>query len=53
MPEQFDTSMVWGTQDIWRPLVLSPDVVKSRDGRWLQAVAQLKPGTTIASAQAI
>ena len=51
MPEQFDTSMVWGSQDIWRPLVLSPDVVKGRDGRWLQAFAQLKPGSTIANAQ--
>jgi putative ABC transport system permease protein len=40
-----------GWTDMWRPLVFGPDEL-SRNVRWLQVTARLKPGVTIGQAQA-
>jgi len=39
------------TTDIWRPLVLRPDV-SSRNNHFLRVIARLKPGVTLESARA-
>ncbi|MFI5337042.1 MAG: ADOP family duplicated permease [Opitutales bacterium] len=52
MPEQFDTPMVLGSREIWKPLAMNAGLAKVRDGYWLQAVARLKPGVSLAQAQA-
>ena len=52
MPEQFDYPMLWGSQDLWKPLAMDAGVAKVREGYWLRAVARLKPGVTLAQAQA-
>jgi len=41
-----------GTVDIWLPAKLPPVVMRAREARWESAVARLKEGATLASAQA-
>ena len=43
----------WTKQELWLPLVPDPDSWQSSPGaNWLQAVARLRPGATLAQAQA-
>jgi hypothetical protein len=38
--------------ELWKPIAMEPDATGSRDAHWLSAVARLKPGITLAQAQA-
>ncbi|HVT74434.1 MAG TPA: ABC transporter permease [Lacunisphaera sp.] len=52
MPAQAEYPLFWGRLDLWRPLPLNNDWRESRDVRWLNAIARLKPGVPAAQAQA-
>jgi predicted permease len=51
MPEKFSYPMFWGKVDLWRPLRLSNDWRQERETHWLNAIARLKPGVSLAQAQ--
>ncbi len=38
--------------DLWKPIAMTPESTGERSGRWLEAVARLKPGVTQEQAQA-
>ncbi|HEX5473989.1 MAG TPA: ABC transporter permease [Vicinamibacterales bacterium] len=44
-------SVAGGSIDVWRPLALPPEA-RTPHGRWMEVVARLKPGISLASAQA-
>jgi putative ABC transport system permease protein len=52
MPAAFDYPIVWGVVDLWRPFGFSPAIRQARNDNWLQAIARLAPGVTLAQAQA-
>ena len=52
MPEGFDDPRVAGRVDVWRPMVFTDAHYPNRGNHWLQSVARLKPGATLAQAQA-
>jgi putative ABC transport system permease protein len=52
MPSQADYPVFWGRIELWRPLPLAKDWRENRDVRWLEALARLKPGVSLAQAQA-
>jgi predicted permease len=51
MPASFEYPLVWGPVDIWRPFGFSPAIRQARSDNWLQAIARLAPGVTLAQAQ--
>ena len=52
MPPGFDDRQLWGTIEMWRPIAFDADARQNRGGNWLAIVGRLKPGTTVAAAQA-
>jgi predicted permease len=53
MPPEFNhTPRFWGHTNIWRPLAQPPEQLNSRRVHWLSALARLKPGRTVAEADA-
>jgi putative ABC transport system permease protein len=52
MPAGFDDRQLWGTIEMWRPMALTAAQRENRGGNSLAIVGRLKPGTTVAAAQA-
>ncbi len=52
MPAQFHDPLIWGPVDVWRPLAFTTEQRQNRGNNWLQSVARLRPGVTLAQAQA-
>ena len=51
MPRGFEHPLLWGSMDIWTPLVLSAEQRRARGNNYLQAFGRLKPGVSIRQAQ--
>ncbi len=51
MPASFAYPLFWGRVEVWRPLALLPDWREDRGNNFLNAVARLKPGVSLAQAQ--
>lgn len=52
MPPAAEDNLLWGQIDLWRPQGRSAEVEQIRNNGWLQCLARLKPGVSIAQAQA-
>jgi hypothetical protein len=52
MPPEFAYPLFWGQLGAIRPLVLAADWQHERGTHWLGAIARLKPGVSLAQAQA-
>jgi putative ABC transport system permease protein len=52
MPPGFEDRQLWGTVEMWRPMAFDAGTRANRGGNWLAIVGRLKPGTTVAAAQA-
>lgn len=51
MPERFEAPLVWGPVDFFVPRTIHPNFFTLRDDGWLNGVARLKPGVSLAQAQ--
>ena len=52
MPPALDDPLTWGRVDLWVPIAYDPKGWAIRNAGWLSVTARLKPGVTIAQAQA-
>src|SRR5882724_3309119 len=52
MPEQFHDIMLAGAISVWRPIAFTEDQSRNRGGHYLKVIARLKPGVSLAQAQA-
>jgi putative ABC transport system permease protein len=52
MAAGFHDRMLWGPVDVWRPIAFTDDQRQNRGNNFLQSVARLKSGVSIAQAQA-
>ena len=52
MPAGFDDRQLWGAVEAWRPMAFDAETRQNRGGNWLAIVGRLKPGLTVAAAQA-
>jgi len=52
MPEKFYDRTLWGGISFWRPIAFTAEQRKDRGGNYLKVVARLKPGVSVAKAQA-
>jgi putative ABC transport system permease protein len=52
MPERFEWVNLWSHIDVWRPMAFSDGTRVDRSRNFLNAVGRLKPGVTLAQAQA-
>ncbi|HUR60337.1 MAG TPA: ABC transporter permease [Opitutaceae bacterium] len=52
MPPHFEDRLLWGPVDAWRPLALTDQQREIRGTNYLQAIARLKAGVSVAQAQA-
>jgi putative ABC transport system permease protein len=52
MPPTFDDRQLWGAIEMWRPIAFDAATRENRGGNWLAIIGRLKPGTTVAAAQA-
>jgi putative ABC transport system permease protein len=52
MPASFQDSQQWGTVDVLRPIAFTDEQRQNRGGNYLDVVARLKPGLSLAQAQA-
>jgi putative ABC transport system permease protein len=52
MPAGFDDRQLWGTVEAWRPIAFDAATREGRGGNFLAIVGRLKPGTSVAAAQA-
>ena len=52
MPASFADAQLWGPVEAWRPMAFSPETSANRGANYLNLVARLKPGVTLAAAQA-
>lgn len=52
MPPQFEDRLLWGQVDAWRPMAFTDAQRTTRGSNYLQALARLKPGLSLATAQA-
>jgi putative ABC transport system permease protein len=52
MPEQFYDGTLWGGINFWRPIAFTDGQRQDRSGNYLKAVARLRSGVTLATAQA-
>jgi putative ABC transport system permease protein len=52
MPPALDDPLTWGRVDLWVPMAYDAKGWEIRNGAWLGVTARLKPGVTIAQAQA-
>ncbi len=46
MPRDFEYPLFWGTIDLWRPFVASPELRQDRGNNYLREFARLKPDVT-------
>ncbi len=51
MPASFSYPLFWGRLDAIRPLVFAADWQRTRNTHWLDAIARLKPGVSLAQAR--
>lgn len=51
MPASFAYPQLWGQRDAWRPIAFTPSERENRGRNYLQEIARLKPGITLAQAQ--
>lgn len=51
LPSSFDAPIVWGIPEFVLPRTIFADFRTSRTGTWMQAIARLKPGVSLAQAQ--
>ncbi|MBK8476081.1 MAG: ABC transporter permease [Opitutaceae bacterium] len=51
LPPSFDAPMIWGPVDFVRPFTLWPVFRTQRTDCWINSIARLKPGVTLAQAQ--
>ena len=52
MPAGFVYPFLWGPVDAWRPIAFTAGQRQSRGDNWLQVIARLKPGVSVAQADA-
>jgi putative ABC transport system permease protein len=52
MPPSLDDPMTWGRLDFWAPMAYDAHGWAIRNAGWLNVVARLKPGISVAQAQA-
>ena len=52
MPPEFDNPTLWGRVNLWRTLDLDDGSRKVRDNNWLGIIGRLKPGVSLAQADA-
>jgi predicted permease len=52
MPEDFQNPILWGKLDLLHPFAFGPEQRESRGDNWRQAFGRLKPGTSVAQANA-
>jgi putative ABC transport system permease protein len=52
MPAEFENPLYWGPIDVWRPLAFDGRTRQIRENNWMQAIGRLKPGVSVAQAQA-
>jgi len=52
MPKDFEYPLYWGNIDIWRPFAASAEVRQDRGNNFLREYGRLKPGVSIAQADA-
>ncbi len=52
MPERFRDIMLAGPVSLWRPIAFTDEQKTQRGHQFLKAIARIKPGTTLAEAQA-
>ncbi|HEY5080148.1 MAG TPA: ABC transporter permease, partial [Opitutaceae bacterium] len=52
MPAGIQDYMSWGSVDIWQPVGYAEDGWQVRNNDWLNVIARLKPGVSVAQAQA-
>jgi predicted permease len=52
MPASFQESRQWGSVDVLRPIAFTDDERQNRGGNYLDVVARLKPGLSLAQARA-
>jgi putative ABC transport system permease protein len=52
MPPALDDPLTWGHVDLWVPMAYDAKGWAIRNGAWLSVIARLKPGISIAQAQA-
>ncbi|MEP7336682.1 MAG: ABC transporter permease [Acidobacteriota bacterium] len=52
MPARFNDRRIVGAVDLWRPLVFTDAQRQKRDDNWVLSIARLKPGVSLAQAQA-
>jgi putative ABC transport system permease protein len=51
MPPGFDSPLLWGTIDLWRPLAFDAEQRRNRGNNWLRSFGRLKPGVSIEQAE--
>ena len=51
MPAGFEQPLLWGSLDLWTPLVFPADQRRARGNNWLAAFGRLKPGVPLPRAQ--
>jgi predicted permease len=52
MPADFEYPLLWGPVDMWRPVTIPRGIIEDRNNTFFTAFARLKPGATIAQAEA-
>jgi len=52
MPAGFVYPFLWGPVDAWRPIAFTVEQRQNRGNNWLQAIGRLKPGVSVAQANA-
>jgi putative ABC transport system permease protein len=51
MPAGFEQPLLWGSLDLWTPLVFQADQRRARGSNWLGAFGRLRPGVPTSRAQ--
>jgi putative ABC transport system permease protein len=52
MPPGFEDRQLWRAIEMWRPIAFDAETRQNRGGNFLAIVGRLRPGTTVAGAQA-
>ena len=52
MPASFVPRLMWGSIQLWRPMIFSPQQAQNRENNYLSILGRLAPGMTLAQAQA-
>jgi len=51
MPASFVPRLMWGSIQLWRPMIFSPQQAQNRENNYLSILGRLAPGMTLAQAQ--